>query len=414
MVTFQHVIFAHQQRKDKSYPVKIRVTYKRKSKYLATNIIAQPSDLTRNLEIKNRTLLSIVHSKIVELEDAIGKATYSQLLGWDVDDVIAFLKRTLTPPEAFRLDFVAFGREKIKDKKESTARGYNSAINALCRFYGSESVDISLITTKTLREFENHLASEKTQIPGAKTQRERGDRSVSSYMAALRHIYNLAREEYNNPDTGDIRIPNNPFEYYKVPSQKKARHRDIDKDTIQMMINSRPSLSGTQRFAVDAFLISFCLFGMNATDMFDVKPPKKGVVAYERNKTGVEVRVKVEPCVRKLINEHSDVFGERMFNFYRIYKNSDYMTTAINKGLKAWADDNKVERFTMYSARHSFATICGSKKCNVDKHTINDCLAHVDKDMKVTDIYIHKDWNKMWDANKKLLALFDWSPLKLK
>lgn len=29
--------------------------------------------------------------------------------------------------------------------------------------------------------------------------------------------------------------------------------------------------------------------------------------------------------------------------------------------------------------------------------------------MKVTDIYIAKDWKVMWRANEKVLDLFDWS-----
>jgi len=29
--------------------------------------------------------------------------------------------------------------------------------------------------------------------------------------------------------------------------------------------------------------------------------------------------------------------------------------------------------------------------------------------MKVTDIYIDRDWTVIWEANRKVLELFDWT-----
>ena len=65
------------------------------------------------------------------------------------------------------------------------------------------------------------------------------------------------------------------------------------------------------------------------------------------------------------------------------------------------------EPLTFYSARHTWATLAYS--AGIDKAIINDCLCHVDSSMRVTDLYIAKDWEVMWKANEKVLSLFDWS-----
>lgn len=64
------------------------------------------------------------------------------------------------------------------------------------------------------------------------------------------------------------------------------------------------------------------------------------------------------------------------------------------------------EYLTFYSARHTWATLAYS--AGVDKSIINDCLCHIDESMRVTDIYIAKDWERLWKANEKVLDLFDW------
>jgi hypothetical protein len=39
---------------------------------------------------------------------------------------------------------------------------------------------------------------------------------------------------------------------------------------------------------------------------------------------------------------------------------------------------------------------------------VSECLCHIDDGSRVDDIYIRKDWEVLWDANAKVLGLFDW------
>lgn len=55
-----------------------------------------------------------------------------------------------------------------------------------------------------------------------------------------------------------------------------------------------------------------------------------------------------------------------------------------------------------YAARHSWATIAVNK-VSIDKYTVHAALNHIDEAMRVTDIYIERDFNIENDANTKIV-----------
>jgi integrase len=77
----------------------------------------------------------------------------------------------------------------------------------------------------------------------------------------------------------------------------------------------------------------------------------------------------------------------------------------VNKGLKEWCEQEGIEPFTFYAVRKSWATI--ARKKGVEKALVDEGLAHVG-DYKMTDIYAERPWDKINEANSKVLALFDW------
>jgi integrase len=101
-----------------------------------------------------------------------------------------------------------------------------------------------------------------------------------------------------------------------------------------------------------------------------------------------------------------------VFLFRKKHVNSENLNDAINKGLRVLK--NKIGivtdggKFTSYSARRSWATI-GNNVAKIDKYTIHEALNHTDKTMAVTDLYIDKDFSHIWEANRKVLELFDWT-----
>jgi integrase len=236
------------------------------------------------------------------------------------------------------------------------------------------------------------------------------------YTGAVRAIYKKARIEFNDPDLGIMRIPVDIFEYYKVPRVPAAEHRDIPAEWIQMMLDQREGLEGRERMAIDVFLLSFGLMGINSIDLYNVREqPKDGVLHYFRTKTtdrrsdGAEMFVRIEECVRGLVNEYRG--KERTFRFHTMYATDNTFNAAINKGLKSWKSRNGLEdedKFTFYSARHTWATLGASKRVGIDLALVTEGLCHVDQGRKVDMVYIRKDWERVWDANAKVLGLFQW------
>lgn len=411
-ISFTPVVLAHHKRRNGAYNLKIRVTFKRKSSYFSTSVMVYPSDLTKNMELKGTEIKLKAMALVKELNDAVGDLTLTQLESMDVNGICDHIRRVLNP-ESFRLDFLEYTLKQAAKKPSGTALCYRSMVSALKRYTGRDALDISEINVRFLRGFETFLGEEANY----KDKKEKKGRKVSQYLGAVHHIHNLARLEFNEPDTGIMRIPINPFDYYRVPAQKAASHRNKSVEFIQKMIDARSELKGRERLGVDVFLLSFALMGMNSPDLYEARPLKNGVIHYNRTKTrgrrgdDAEMRVKVEKCIAPLVDEYADPSGERLFNFHERYASFNGLTVAVNTGLRSWAKGAGEDAVTLYNARHSFATIAHSSKCGVDKSTVDECLCHASS-MKMADIYIAKDWEVLFQANRKVLALFDWSPLQ--
>ncbi len=162
--------------------------------------------------------------------------------------------------------------------------------------------------------------------------------------------------------------------------------------------------------------------------MLECAKPLNDEIIYNRQKTAsrrndqAEMHIKIDPCINKLISRYKDKTGKRLFNFYLRYTDRHSFSFALNKGLKIVGNVIGITGLTFYAARHSMATIARTPRvkdtksgkiggAGLDKYIVHEMLNHIDPAMKVTDIYLVKDWSILWDANTKLLALFDWSKI---
>jgi hypothetical protein len=416
-VTLKPVLLDHQWKDDGTNFYRIRVTHRRKSKFVKTNIIVCKEDLNRKGEVKTLSIKDKVDDLMRRMRNVTNDFDTFESASWTVDEVVRKIDAALQEEEEFKLDFYEYGNKVADSKSKGASNGYRVTMNALLRFFGRHP-DISEITVSSLRAFERFLKEEKTIRKNWRTgeikvtNKNKGSRAVYMYMSCIRHIYRTARLEFNEPDLNKYRITKDPFEYYHVPKAPAAQHRDIPHKLIQHMIATRKSLKGSQKIAIDAFLISFGLCGMNAVDMYNCPKPKKGIIHYCRQKTskrrddGAHMWVKVYPCIKKIMDEYKD--DERCFNFHKRYTDIRSFNQALSLAFRKYVTDNKLEKFTFYSARHSWATIGRSKLCKVDKSVITAGLCHVDAGSRVDDIYIKFDWELLWDAQKVILDTFKW------
>lgn len=419
MPTFKIYIAKDQKRKDEKYPVSIRLTHNRKHAYLKTDYYVVKQQLNKNFEIKDKVLLKLLLGKIENCEDTVVRCIGNNVNNYTAKDIVEFIKKKQN--EVKYIDFIAFARERIsklhEDGRTKRANHINTTINALVDFSGKE-LNISNVTSRFLSDFEAFLRSKRIIVrlnqfgKEVKTEREPlTDTGVHDYMADIRAIFNEAINRYNNDDIGDIVIKNYPFRKYKIVKPGLSAKRNIEVDSIRKIMNLD---NGTirQNLARDVFMLSFLLVGMNTVDLYNIPyySFKNGRITYQRSKTkdrrqdNAEISIKVEPEIEGLLKKYEDPEKVHLFSFYRMYRDSSTFNAAVNKGLVKVAEKCKIENLTVYVARHSWATIARNV-LNISTDDISLCLNHVNKQHKITDIYIEKDFKRIDQANRRMIDL---------
>ena len=425
MATFSLSVLKHQKRTDGKFPVSIRMTFKRSALYIKTEYYVGEKQIDKEYNLKDRFLIRLLNKKIELYEDIIARKLGNNLDKYSPAELKEFLIKSTKPGSDETIDFVAFSRthiERIKPKQKSRASVLQRTLNSFIDYFGRDKISITEITSKILHEYQLYLLNPRTII----RQNQHGkdvtynkpaciSAGVHDYMGNIRTLFNAAKKEFNDDDKGEMRIVHNPFTNYEIPPKKNARHRNLDIKTVNAIINC-PDMAvsgshGTNRsnLARDIFALSFFLVGMNTVDLYKVNEYKNGRINYNRSKTedrrddGARISIKVEAEAVPFINKYRDKTGARVFCFYQMYSTMENFNLAINKGLKQIAKELKLtDQLSSYYSRHSWATIARNN-CGISKDDVHMALNHVDEDMKITDIYIAKDWSIIDNANRKVI-----------
>ena len=417
MITYKPIIIPGGRRKDGTYPVKIRVTFKGVSRRLPTTLVCTDADLTRSGRIKNATILEKAGELISRMRATCDNLSPFTLEGWNVDQVVQHIRDTLTA-DSFRLDFFTFGREFIRGKAEGTRAGYTTALNALARFLGGNTLEINTITRTLLVEFQEWADSQPRaffnyhtgQYQDTKKSTTPGGNS-GRWLSRLAHIYQAAKVRFNDEDSGRIVIPRSPFDSIPRRRTLPQGQKALPVEVIQRLIDARPEVP-QERTALAAFLVSLGTMGANLADLWQAPAFTGDSWRYNRSKTRdrrqdrAEVIVVIEPEIGPFIGALQNETGSPWWlPALHLWKSSRIADTMVNKYLRSWCEREGLEPFTFYAARHSFATL--ARRQGVEKATIDEALGHLG-DYQVADIYAERNWRLAWEANRKVLELFRW------
>lgn len=431
--TFRIEVCSSRKRQDGTYNVKIRVTHNRKIKRIATSIYVKKEDMTRGMKIKNQSILDELN-KIIDSYRSKCNILSLSINSMSIEEVVEFVTRV--EEDKKDIDFIQFAREHIEkmdaEGRKGTSSNYKCTIKAMIEFTGREVIGVSEITYKFLNDFSKFIIEKKEKANKeaiAKGRRVTSNCMLCKYTSCIRHLYNQAKLKYNDEERGVIRIPWAPFAKFKVPREEVARKRAIPPFIIKMIAdlpykyrsNMRKSIEQNCRYnlAKDCFILSFCLIGMNSVDLYNCDELKDNMIKYFRTKTATrrddkaEIHVKVTPFIKNLMEKYEDKTKQKVFRFSRMYVNHTCFNSAINKGLKEIEKDINAELKRMgkdividdlefYAARHSWATIARND-LKIDKYVVHEALNHVDSKMKITDIYIEKDFTMINEANRKVI-----------
>lgn len=416
MLTIKAKIKRSELKVDGTYNVKIRFTLDRKVKRLSTNLFVTQQDLTKSLKFKEDTSIKREIDRLVlYYREQCLKLQLDQN-HYSLDEIIEFLNGEQEKQQT--IDFIKFSREWIASATIKGAPNYTTAINALVRFVGKEELDINLITLEFLEQFKAFLIGERdarTKKLMQQGKRVTSNRTLSLYLVSIKKLFSEAKRKFNKKDKNLILIPNSPFEDFKIPKQEATRKRAISVDIIKKLWklpykDMKKGYKSTCRYnlAKDCFILSFCLMGINSADLYNATEMRGNTIIYNRTKTkarrldGAKMMVDIPKIVQPLIDKYKDSTGKRLFNFYQYYGDEKTFNKAINSGLKEIGSILEVDDLEYYAARHSWATIA-LNKVGIDKYIVHAALNHIDDSMKVTDIYIERDFVNENKANAKVV-----------
>lgn len=417
MLTIRAMVKKDGMRVDRTYNVKLSFTYNRKVKRLSTSLFASADDLTKSLSLKDGTDLKRKVDKLVESYKDKCDNLQVDANNYTLDEIIELLKADDERQKP--VDFIQFCQWWITTTTIKGKKNYQSALNAFIAYIGTNQLDASKLTASLLNGFIDYL-KEQSKIRAKELlksgKRVPTDRSVSLYLGSMRHLFNEAKKKYNDYDRNIIRITNSPFEYVVVPKQQATRKRAITPEQIRSIWQYpyECKKDGTLKresivnLAKDCFIISFCLIGMNSADLFNCTEIDDDTITYYRTKTTArrldkaKMVVNIPLFLKPLFEKYRDKTGKRIFKFYRLYNTDKNLNRAINMGLKTIGDKLNIEDLEFYAARHSWATIA-LNKCGINKYVVHEALNHIDESMRVTDIYIERDFVNENKANAKVI-----------
>ena len=304
MATFKVTIFKDRQREDKTWNVFIRFTHERKVRYIATTMYVTKKDMTASFKIKNQQIIDKCDALIRAYRERIAPLNL-ELNDMPIDDVVEYIKAG--KKENAGIDFVGFTQKWCANHQGlKGVKNYQSAINALCLFFGREHILCNEITVKAMKQFEEWLSDKP--------------RAQSLYTSAIVRLFNEARDYYNDEDNDNIRIKHT-LSKYKPAQQNVSVKRALTTGQVRAIFSlpySGALIHGKQcrrDLALDCFKLSFCLLGMNSADLYNATDYNGEYITYCRTKTKdrrndqAKMAVRVHPIIMEKPRDF-DPFGQ--------------------------------------------------------------------------------------------------------
>lgn len=387
---------------DGSFPVCLRITKNRKSKYFSTIFRAKPKEWNTNSGDFRKNAENYIQSNrlLLKLKSQAFKI-YTNLeienKDFSLDDFEKCFRVEKNPIQNNVYNFWNEITDEMNTAgRTGNARVYKDVLHVVKLFHPSLHLTFKGITTDFLNKFEVFC-------------RARGgtDGGIGVKMRAIRAIYNFAIQR------NIAQIENYPFREYKISklkgrSLKKALSFPEVMKIIKMDLTKYPHLIQSRNY----FTFSFYSRGMNFADMLKLewKNVTEDHIFYTRSKTKGNFTIKILPPVRDILDYYKEKSLHTKYVFPILLK--DDLTPAqianrkhktlqrYNKELKEIAQICNIKKpLTSYVARHSFANCLKQKGVATD--VISESMGH--QNLTVTQAYLKELDSSLLDEASELL-----------
>lgn len=283
--------------------------------------------------------------------------------------------------------------EKLKNSKHyGTAKNYQCALNSFSSFLNGEDISFSLLNEGLVMEYNDYLESKGIV-----------KNSISFYMRIWRAIYNRAVK---------ARIVEQDYPFCNVYTGiDHTRKRAVDEDTIiklmKLDLRDHPQLELSR----DMFVFSYCTRGMAFIDIAYLKKSniEGDMIVYNRRKTDQLMMVKIEPCIRFIIEKYREVCKDSKYVF-PILETNDEKDTYKRYMIALSLHNMKLKKLSVlvgidtplssYIPRHTWATTARNRQ--IPLYVISAGMGHTSE--KTTEIYLASVDNALVnDANRSIL-----------
>lgn len=399
MPTFKIVV--QKQRTDGYWPVYIRVIHHRESAFMKTDKMVDNKGIVKSTkEIKDPFVRRACDILITDYIDRLNKVDSST---WSAQDIVKFLKEG-TSDVCFSDYARQYQAKMIQEGHARNARTYELAYQHMERYAGTNKVMFSHLTSTFVNGWIRSLSSTA--------------RAKEQYPVCVRQIFKQALLDYNDYDTGLIRITTNPWPKVKIPKCDTPKQRAITMEECRAFFTA-PLPESDRKYPLselgrDVAMMILCLAGINTVDIFFLKKENyhDGIICYERRKTRearsdnayFEIRVPniLQAVIEKYLDKTDSPF---LFNFHSRLSSYDSFNANVNIGIRQICEKvlnlEKGKGYSGYTFRHTWATVA-QNECGASLADVDFGLNHAHK-TRLARTYVKIDFTPAWELNEKVV-----------
>ena len=397
-ITVSSILDDRKENKNGSYPVKIRVTFKRVRKYYSTGKMLSVDDWGRLPNTRSHELgeirkdlensFSLVKANVIALAEK-GEFTFDALnvrLSRNAGDTIN---------AAFQVKIDSL----LKEERIGTMLYYDNILKNVEKF-GGKQIPFDYITVDWLRRFEKFLLKDKNHT------------TVGMHMRAIRAMMNLARK------SGAIKESQYPFgkDRYEIKTGE-GRKKALTLEQIAQILKYEDG-KDTERYR-DIWFFMYLCNGINTADLVRLKYKNivDGEICYVRQKTAnttntiKEIKAIITPEMQRIMDRWGNPPSPDSLIFPLIKPTDDPLihkkrtkdlTKRINEHMKVIGEKFGIDGISTYTARHSYATVLKRSGANIAY--ISESLGH--NSLKTTESYLASFEKEERQKNAALLTNF--------
>ena len=414
MATVKLYYDKRRQRKDGTYPLKLKLFHQNEATYISLKYYFKENEWDNNgskvkpscrnstrTNTKLYSILSLASNAILENEFQIESLTINELKKIVVNAVYGKNNSSSANKQVYLYEYLNTIIERLlKAKKIGNATTYKTTLSILKRYRKGKDILLVQINHKFLLDFEADCLNRNLKV-----------NTIGVYMRTLRAVINKAIDEDLFPPT------KYPFRKYRIKSEKTAK-RAITKDEINSVLNLKLIPQTNLWHSQNYFAFMFNMRGMNFIDLAFLRMNNihNDRIIYRRAKTGKIYNIKLTTKAKEILNHYiknqkpnsedfvfplipEEVIGDITKELDRYKNRRKY----FNKDLKRLAELCNLDvNLTSYVSRHTWASI--AKFSGISPAVIGESLGH--SDLKTTETYLANfDNDTLDDANDKIVGL---------